>query len=299
MPDFRPSLTIGIAATLFAVAAGTGWQLLNRAGAIGGLGPLDLALFRYCIPALLLLPLLMREGLFPPGKSRVQMLVMVIGGGLPFGLLMMAGAQFAPAAHMGAIAPGATPVMVALLAALVLGERISRMRIVGFAIIIAGVALIMRQAFEATWPGAWRGDLLFLAAALLWAFYTIAVRQLGLSPWHMVAISSFWSGIAAAALWLAFGNHSLFALPLPTLALQIIWQGVIAGFLAMVAFGIAVKHLGATNTALSAALLPASVALGGFVLLGEAIEPIAMIGIALISVGIVAASGFLDKKRAA
>lgn len=293
----RHSILIGIFAVAFMLVSGAGWQLLNRAGAIGGLRAFDIALFRYAIPGLILLPILLKNGLFPKGRNPWLVALMVVGGGLPFGLTIMVGVHFAPAAHLGAISPGVTPLFIAILAALVLGERFSALRLGGFAVIVVGVALVMRQAFETTWPGAWRGDLLFLLAGLLWAFYTIIVRKLGLAPWHMVAITSFWSGIGALGLWLAFGTRDFSTLPLPGLALQIIWQGAIAGLLAMYAFAISVRHLGATNTGLTGALLPGMVAIGGYLFLGEPVATLTVAGIVLISVGMVLASGALDKKR--
>ncbi|MEO5671000.1 MAG: hypothetical protein ABIR26_09955, partial [Ramlibacter sp.] len=51
----KPALR-GWAAALLMVLIGAGWQLATRAGARAALAPVDLALLRYAIPALLLAP---------------------------------------------------------------------------------------------------------------------------------------------------------------------------------------------------------------------------------------------------
>lgn len=121
----RNSLAAGIAAAFASVAIGAGWQVATRLGTTTSLQPIDLALLRYCIPAILLAPIWWRVRPIPASVDRRVLLAMLAGGGLPFGLLGMAGAQFAPVAHMGALLPGSMPLFVALLAAIVLGERVS------------------------------------------------------------------------------------------------------------------------------------------------------------------------------
>lgn len=108
------NLAIGLLAALAAALIGSGWQIASRHGVTTTLGPLELAVLRYGIPALVLLPLLLRTGLFPQGLPRGRLGLLVLGGGLPFGLLALAGAQWAPAAHMGVFMAGSVPLFTAL-----------------------------------------------------------------------------------------------------------------------------------------------------------------------------------------
>lgn len=166
------SAALGAGAWLAVVLIGASWQLATRHGVTATLAPLDLALLRYGVPALLLAPLLCRHGVWPRAGAPWVLPLILLGGGLLFGLLGMVGAQFAPAAHMGALLPGAMPLFVAGLAALVLGERLRRAQAAGFAVIAAGVAAIVAptlRAGGAELEGAWRGHARFLAAAALWA----------------------------------------------------------------------------------------------------------------------------------
>ncbi|MEP0049844.1 MAG: DMT family transporter, partial [Roseobacter sp.] len=169
----------GLAAWVICVIVGASWQLATRLGVTTSLTPIDLALLRYALPTLVLLPILLRQGFGTKGKPIWVPTLVIIGGGLPFGLLGMAGAQFAPASHMGAVLPGSMPVFVALLSAIVLGERFGRNRIIGLTAIVFGVACVVGTSFAGTAGGTdvLVGDALFIMAGVFWAIYTVAYRK--------------------------------------------------------------------------------------------------------------------------
>src|SRR5262245_40504731 len=168
------NFAIGTAAALAAALIWGSWIVVTRLGVTTTLAPTDVAILRFGIPAVVLLPVLRREGFALHRIGVVRTALMVAGSGLPFFLVSSAGMQFAPASHAGALLPGAMPLFVALLAALLDGERFSRMRLVGFALVVAGVASIGGYHLVLGDSGAWRGDLLFLGGAFLWAVYTLA-----------------------------------------------------------------------------------------------------------------------------
>lgn len=243
------SLAVGIAAAFASVAIGAGWQVATRLGTTTSLQPVDLALLRYCIPAILLAPIWWRVRPIPANVDRRVLLAMLIGGGLPFGLQGMAGAQFAPVAHMGALLPGAMPLFVALLAAIVLGERFSVARLAGFMLILLGIAAIGARALLVRDDGAWRGDLLFLSAAFVWAIYTIAFRRSGMTPWQSSAIICLWSALFVMPLWLLSGPERVLAAPVADLVLQFIMQGIVAGVAGLWLYALAVAGIGPSRAA--------------------------------------------------
>ena len=61
------------------------------------------------------------------------------------------------------------------------GERLTRWRVAGLAIAIAGVALALLDSAEATSTDAWIGDLLALAAAMFWGGIALLTRTTRLS----------------------------------------------------------------------------------------------------------------------
>ena len=76
---------------------------------------------------------------------------------------------------------------------------------------------------------------------------------------------------------------------------MILLQGVIIAILAMVLFSYAIKQLGAQQTAAFGALTPVLALLGGVFFLGESISIVKIIGVGVVAVGVLLASGVLSK----
>lgn len=282
---------IGYTAAAATVAIGVIWQLATRAGVTTTLAPIDLALFRYVIPAIVMAPIWLREGVIARSVPLPLLILMVLGAGLPFGLLGMAGAQFAPVAHMGALLPGTMPLFVAILSGIFLKETFAPGRIVGFALIVIGILAIGGYVIFHGEPGVWRGDLLFMSASMVWAVYTIAFRKSGSSPWHSSAMVSFWSAVLVIPAWFLSGTGKLMTAPVGDILFQVLSQGVLAGVCGFGAFALAVKHIGPTPTATSGALVPVCVAAGGWLILGEQIDVLTALGIAATTLGVIFATG--------
>lgn len=284
-----PSPVIGIVAALVSAALAAGWQVATRAGVTtGGFSTVDLVLFRYGVPALVLLPLLLRGGLWPSKAHPWLAVPLLVGGGLPFGLLAVSGAQFAPVAHMGALIPGTLPLFALLLAWLVLGEKLRPPQTAGFLVVGLGIALIASTSLADVGFGTLPGDALFVTAAFVWAVFTIALRAADMPPWHASALVALVSALAALPLWLAVGTSRL----LEATVAEFLWlaatQGVLAGLAGFWAFAVAIRHLGAIGAALSGAMVPVLSALGGVVFLGEVPGAVVVAGVALTVLGIVA-----------
>ncbi|MGG5823258.1 DMT family transporter [Falsiroseomonas sp. HW251] len=287
----RTDLVIGVAAALGAALVGAGWQVATRAALTGStLAPLDLAVFRYVVPALVLLPVLLRQGPWPSTRPRWLALPLVAGGGLPFGLLAMSGASLAPVAHMGALMPGTMPVLTALLAAALLGERLRRRQVAGFGVVTAGVVLVSGSALGDAGLATLAGDALFLCAAMAWAVFGVAFRAAALPALSATALMSLVSSVLVMPLWLASGTERLMQAPPAVLLQAIAMQGLVAGLLGVWTYAVAVRRLGAAPAALSGAAVPALSAAGGWLLLDELPALPALAGIALTMAGLVLAA---------
>lgn len=288
-------LTIGLLAALAAALIGSGWQIASRHGVTTTLGPLEIAVLRYGVPALVLLPLLLRTGLLPAGLPRRRLVLLVLGGGLPFGLLVLAGAQWAPAAHMGIFMAGSVPLFTALGARLVHGERINGLRLAGLLLIGGGMAVFGASSLADATP-TWRGDLLFVLAAMVWAIYTLAFRGSGLTPWQGAAVINTWSMLLLLPVLPVFGAPRLLSAPWTDVAWQALGQGVAAGLLGLVTYMMAIDKLGAARASLSAALVPISTAVGAAWLLGEPLGASTLVASALVACGVALASGVWGRR---
>jgi drug/metabolite transporter (DMT)-like permease len=133
---------------------------------------------------------------------------------------------------------------------------------------------------------AWQGHVLLLAAAVLAAGYTIGLRHAGLSPWEATAFVSVCSVAAFLPLYLVILEPQIFTATWEEVALQATYQGMISGFVAPIAFAMAVTRLGASRAAAFGGLSPIAAAFFGFVLLGELPHAAALLGVAFAGIGV-------------
>ena len=291
----RRNLFLGIGAGLLVAICWAGWVIATRFAVTTHLRPVDVAFVRYLVPTALLAPVLWRHGLGLRQIGLKRTLLLVGGAGLPFLLVASTGMRFAPASDVGAVMVATMPVFVAVFSALVGGERFDWMRVAGFAIVVAGVLGIAAHGLFDGASGAWRGHLLFLAGAALFALYTVTLRRSGVSPWQAAAIVNFYSLLALAPVYFLVFGTELMSAPLHEVITQAAMQGVVAGVIALFLFGEAVRRLGASRAAVLGSLTPVIVALLGMPLLGEFPTRLTWIAIVAVSVGVVLASGGLSQ----
>ena len=284
---------------LAAVSIWSGWIVVARLGLKGSLTPWDIAALRFGVAGLLLLPYVLRKGLALERLGWIGLVAIVLGGGAPV-LLANAGLMFAPAAHAGALFPGVMPLMVALLAAVVLLEPFTGAKRIGFVLILAGVFGIAWNAGGDTMEsGQTIGHLLFLGAALAWAFYTVAMRRARLDGLHAAAIAAVGALVLCLPVYLMVAGTSLAAAPWRDIALQAFVQGILTAIVSLVFYGRAVSILGASSGAAFAALSPAMTAVMAIPVLGEWPSAIDWIAIAGISIGVyIVSGGPLPQRRA-
>lgn len=280
---------LGLFAAFAAAVIGAGWQIASRHGVTTTLGPMELAVLRYAIPACLLGPILFRTP-WPANLSWRAVALLVACGGLPFGLLVLAGAQFAPAAHVGVFMAGTMPLFTALVCRFVLDERVQGLQWLGLTLVAIGVFSLGASSLRAGVAGSWRGDLLFMVAAALWAIYTVAFRRSGLNALQGAALVNTGSALFLVVPLAAWGAPLLFTAFLHDVLLQVLWQGVIAGVLGLVTYSVAIARLGAARASLSAALVPPMTAVGAALLLGEELGWVTASTSLLVAIGIAFAS---------
>lgn len=291
----EPARLLGAAAALFTVILWAAGLVATRFGVTGSLTLWDVIFLRLLLPALVLLPVLLRH---PPRSAaqprRPLLLAVLVGGaGLPFLLTSSGGMVFAPAAHAGALMPGMMPLFAALLAALLLGERFTPSRRLGMGMMLAGAMAVGGWQVLHDAGETWRGDLMFVAAGAMWASYTIAMKKSGLGVWQAAALVYVVSFVVYLPVYLLALESRLLAAPLFEVGVQL-FQSVASGLLSMAAYGFAVRRLGAARASAFGALTPALTALLAIPLLGEWPGPVTWAGIAAVSLGVALANGALS-----
>jgi len=287
------SALAGWLAALAVVTIWAVWMVATRHAVTHDLPPVAVGLLRFAVPALMLAPVVWRQGLFPKGLRPLAGLGLLCSGA-PFFLVVASGMQFAPAAEIGPLLPGTMPLFVALIGRLVFQESIGRMRLVGFALILVGVVCIGGSGLLQPEGGAWRGHLLLLTGACFWGIYTHAYRRSGLSALHAAGLVGVWSvlllipvGVPKVASLLAEGLAG-------TVILQALLQGFLSGVVGIVLYGFAIDRLGPSRAAAVSPLGPVLAALIAIPVLGEFPDTAALIGLVAATAGVLLASGILS-----
>jgi drug/metabolite transporter (DMT)-like permease len=180
----------GAICAVSAVAIWAGWLVIMRLGVTTTVAAPDIAVLRFTVAGLILLPIVWRRGLALDRLGLWGLAALAIGGGAPYLLLVGVGLLFAPVAHAGALTQGIIPLTIALVAAVALKERPGRMQTVGLVLVICG-GLVIGGVGTADLGGAeGLGHLCFLASAFLCAFYTVAMRLARLDGFHAAAIAA-------------------------------------------------------------------------------------------------------------
>ncbi len=259
---------IGIAAAVITVIIWTSFILIARASADptrgGTLTPLDMAWCRIVGASLILLPLgwwrvradrakgAGQSSLWGVSPLPLQVTVKVgFFGGLLYALLAYRGFVYAPAAHASVLMPGSLPLWTALLAALLLGDRITPWRALGLVLIVFGDVLVggasLLRAFEG--GDVWKGDLFFMVAAACWATYSVLARHHALDAVRAtIAITAFAFLVyvpAYTALTLGgWTGGQVFNAPLGEVLFQMFFQGWGSVVISGITFTQMIQHFG-------------------------------------------------------
>jgi drug/metabolite transporter (DMT)-like permease len=145
------------------------WSVITRLAVTTSLDAWDIVALRFGVAGLLLSPVLVQRGLARDRLGWLGLAVIIAGTGAPYALVAAFGLRFAPAYDGGALNPGCMPLFVALIAALVLGERLSSARKLGLLLISAGALIVVGWRAAAWSPsgGAAFGALVPALSALL------------------------------------------------------------------------------------------------------------------------------------
>ena len=226
--------------------------------------------------------------LLPPSRRAwIRSIWLGLIGHLGYQLFFLSGVDLTLAGN-ASILIATTPVWVVLLGAAFGRERFSIMLLVGAAISLSGAAILVAGSRGAEDGGSLVGDLLVLAAALVWSLYTVFCRRL-IKRYGALEVSAWtiWPGTVALLL---FGLPSLLRTDFTAVSATS-WFGVgYAGVLGVaVAYFIwyeAIRRIGQSRTALFANLVPVSALLIAWAWLGEVPGIVQIAGAAVIFLGV-------------
>lgn len=276
---------IGLICALITIATWTTFITVSRAMADRNLLPLDVILLRFSFAGLILLPwgwLICRSrpgrpawlGLSPLSFRTSAVLGLFAGWG--FALPAYHAFLLAPASHASVLMPGTLPLWSAIFAVLLIGERLSRQRLIGLALVLSGALMVGGNSLLKALDGGtvWIGDLLYMCAPFCWAIFgslcrrwkipaadaTIAMIVFSLVTYAPLHIALVWLGVLPSGLGQA---------PWSEIVLQGSLQGIFSVAVAGITYVKMTEIFGPVRSSMMTAVVPGLAATSAIVFLGE------------------------------
>lgn len=276
---------------LAAMAVCFGGTWVPAAVAVESVPPFTIAAVRFGLASLLLYGWARVAGRPISPISGASDLVMIAGLAITavagYNWLFLTGLTLAPAADGAIIVPGLAPVFTALIAALVIGERLGPRGYVGLALAGAGLLLVVRPAGGAD-ADRLVGDALFVAGAALWGVYSVLART---ASRRFNAVSTTLYGAALGTLILVplavieGGGGALLSAPAEALA-GIAYLAVFGTVAAFVLLNIGVARIGAARASAFALLVPVVGVVSSVAILGDELGPTTIAGGLVVFIGL-------------
>lgn len=250
--------------------------------------PILFAAFRYDVAAVLLLgyTVLRADAQIPEGRDN---LVAVFGGGVFLvagnGLLFV-GQQTVPSG-VAAILQALVPILTALWAMFLLGERLSTLGALGVVVGFLGIVFVVQPDPSNLLAGDTVGRLIIVGQAISVALGGVIIQHA--EPTVGRVPLTGWAMLVGAALLHVFsvvaGETPTQEIATPTAVGSVVYLGVFSTALAFfIYFTILAEH-GAFEASLVAYLVPVVATVVGVVVLGESIGAPAFVGFGLVAVG--------------
>lgn len=255
---------------------------------VGAIDPLALNAIRFAVGFLLLLGLALIVGArWPRREDWGGLIVLGFVAYVVFGMLFVSSMQFTTAARAG-LAFSTMPLQTMLMAAAFGVERLSLRKTTGTLIAMSGVALALVSGLNAAPDGAWRGDLLMLAAVFCMSAYNIAARPyiarsdplafatagMGVGWAFLMALAIFWGDFGSVQ---AFGAREWIAMAFVSVA---------GGAVMFLLWFFALGRITPTAAAVSVTANPVTASIAGALVLSEPLGFHLLIGLAAVVVGI-------------
>jgi drug/metabolite transporter (DMT)-like permease len=265
------------------------WSSGYIAGPLGvaAVSPFWVVTLRFAVAAVLLYPLArVRHGALRISR---QDLLRVTASGLVMNACFFGSvyAAFELGLHatVAALMHSLSPVLTAVLAGVLLGERLSRRQVLGFVVGVLGVLVVLGP--DISHAGGVDGLLLGLVSLASLSLGTLGQRWIG------VRIDAVWSATLQCAvcvpplLLLAVLLEGAPSVSQPVQAvLSVLWMAAINSLVGLLLIGLLVRRSGAGASASLFFLMPPVTAVSAWLVLDETLSPLAVLGLVLSTIGV-------------
>ncbi|WP_373503377.1 DMT family transporter [Aestuariivirga sp.] len=225
-----------------------------------------------------------------PRSDWLRFVISGIVGMAGYNWFVNAGFELVPAG-IGTLVTMIEPLMIAVLAAMLLGERLTLFVLLGVAMAIAGSIVLFWQDLTSTAPNtvSLKGLVFLLVACACWAVYTIVTKPL-LDRHDSLTVTAL-TMIVAAPIMIGAASE-----PLPDLAarldlrqwFEIVYLVLAAGLGGTMLWNYGTKHLSGTVSGTFLYLIPVVAVTAGALVLGEAVTVYVVSGGLIMLAGVAA-----------
>ena len=254
--------------------------------------PFSLVTLRLILGAITLAMILLFKGF--PSISRKQSWQVLGVGFVGYGIslsLQFLGTKLSSAGN-GSLVTSATPAFVLLFAWLLLKEKITPRKLLALFLATLGVVAVIDPRSAQLNPEMFLGNMFLIGAAITWALYSVLVRKVTQNMDVLLfSLLAFLGGLPvtlAASAW-EFSAIGIGQINLAIIA-GVLFLGIISTALAMVLWNTAFAYVDAGLASLTFFAQPVVGTLLGWLLLGENITPLFLLGGVLIGFGLVISS---------
>jgi drug/metabolite transporter (DMT)-like permease len=281
------SVLTPLAAFITALAWSGSW--ITGKLAVAGAPPLEISTVRFLIAAVILVVITLatradlgRGSLWPVALAGVL-------GYCVYNAFVFVGLTMAPASDGALIVPTLIPVLTAL-AATFIGERLTPMKLAGFALASMGVALVIVAGQTAEEISGRRliGDVLMVLGAICWATYTVlgTIAMRTRSPLAVVTIAAPIGALCLIPL--GFLENGYADIPGWSAAvwLNVLYLALIGSVASFILFYWVVRRVGAGVAAMTSYFVPVLTLVLAVVFLGDRPQPLQLVGGLVILAGV-------------
>jgi drug/metabolite transporter (DMT)-like permease len=273
------SLLTPLAAFVTALAWSGSW--IAGKLALAGAPPLEISAVRFIIAAVVLAAITVgtRADL---GRGKLWPVALAgIFGYCAYNAFVFVGLTMAPASDGALIVPTLIPVLTALAASFV-GERLTAMKLAGFALASIGVALVIAAGQTADEISSRRliGDVLMVLGAVCWAAYTVlgTIAMRTRSPLAVVTIAAPIGALCLLPLGFLEHGYADVAGWSGSVWLNVLYLALIGSVASFILFYWVVRRVGAGVAAMTSYLVPVLTLAMAVVLLGDRPQPLQLVG---------------------
>lgn len=235
-------------------------------------------------------------------KDKLLLIFQAACGGFLFNVLILYGMKTTSATSAGIIS-SITPIMIFILAAVLLHEKINLQKSIAIVIIIIGLIILNTGKTASAMEGALLGNCLVLLAVIPEALFTILSKSVGkkISEIEAVILVNLFNLI----LFLPFASMSIINFHLTNISVSVYGQlfiyGISGGIMFFLLWYRGLTKINANTAALFTGVMPVSTTVLAYLFLNEPIGSNEIIGMLLVIIAIVVGckKQHIAKKRAA